>query len=320
MKTSTAAGGATLAAAGALLAWRAVAAARRPELPPPLPATPRTLLTVDGAVRYYERGDGPPVLLLHSFNAAGTAYELRPLFERLAATRRVVALDWLGFGLSDRPDVRYGPALYGRVLRDVLGSLVPAPVDVIAVSLPGQYVVRRALQTGGFRRIVLISPTGFGRFAGRPSTAGRAALATLRLPLLGRLFFDALTVRPSIRWFLRQIFADPGCVPDAYAEYAWKTARQPGAHHAPLFFVTGMLNDPDAREAYLRLDRPALMLFGDKPHFADPDAARQLAAANGRLRVQVLDGSGDLPQFEQPERTAALIEQFLAEPEASRAS
>jgi pimeloyl-ACP methyl ester carboxylesterase len=320
MKKGTAIGGATLAVAGSVLIWRAVAAARRPELPPPLPATPRTLLTAEGAVRYYERGDGPPLLLLHSFNAAGTAYELRPLFERLAATRRVVALDWLGFGLADRPDVRYGPELYGRVLRDVLDSLFAAPADVVAVSLPGQYVVRRARQPGGVRRIVLISPTGFGRFGRRPSAAGRMTRSVLRLPLLGQLFYDALTVRPSIRWFLRQIFADPDRVPAAYVDYAWKTARQPGAHHAPLFFVTGMLNDPDAREAYLSLDRPALMVFGDEPHFADPAAARQLAAVNPHLRVAVLDGSGDLPQFEQPERTAELIEQFLAEPDGSGAS
>jgi pimeloyl-ACP methyl ester carboxylesterase len=224
-------------------------------------------------------------------------------------------VDWLGFGLSERPDIPYGPELYGRVLRDVLSSHFSAPVDVVAVSLPGQYVVRQALQPGSFRRIVLISPTGFGRFGRSPSAAGHATLSVLRLPLLGQLFYDALTIRPSLRWFLRQIFADPDRVPEAYLEYTWKTARQPGAHHAPLFFVTGMLNDPDARDAYLRLDRPTLMLFGDEPHFADPDAARQLAAENPHLRLAVLDGSGDLPQFEQAERTAALIGQFLAEPE-----
>ena len=43
-------------------------------------------------------------------------------------------------------------------------------VDVVALSLPGQYVVVAAAEhPQRFGRIVLISPTGFGRFKGAPA-------------------------------------------------------------------------------------------------------------------------------------------------------
>src|SRR4051812_26714930 len=74
---------------------------QRPTLPSPVEASSRSLPTRYGSLRLYEAGAGPTMLLLHSFNAAGTTYEMQPLFEDLARDHRVVAVDWLGFGLSD---------------------------------------------------------------------------------------------------------------------------------------------------------------------------------------------------------------------------
>ena len=144
-------------------------------LPPPVSGVPFDLETAAGRVTGYLLGEGRTVLLLHSFNAAGSAIEIAPLASRLAKHRRVVLVDWLGFGTSDRPDAPYGWALYGEQLERIrLAALQPGEtsVDVVALSLPGQYVVVAAAdhpQRVG--RIVLISPTGFGRFKG---SAGRS--------------------------------------------------------------------------------------------------------------------------------------------------
>lgn len=304
---SVAAGGAV-----AVTALNAVASARRPALPSPVEAAPEMLGTGDGVIRLYERGSGPPVVLLHSFNAAGTAFEVRPLFERLSRDRRVVTFDWLGFGLSQRPGRLYTAQFYRRLLRGVLDEIEPGPVDVVALSLPSQYVVLQAMGAPGrFRRLALISPTGFGRFARRPGWGAAVAVRLLRLPVVGPTFFNALTLRPVVRRFLRSTFANPGLLPAGYEWYAWATTRQPGARFAPASFVTGLLDDPAAPDAYVRLPVPTLMLFGDHPRFCDPDAARALAARNPWLDVRVIPDCGDLPQFEQPAAAFEMIDAFL---------
>ena len=49
---------------------------------------------------------GEPLLLLHGFPTS--SFDWRHIIDGLARDRRVVALDWLGFGLSDKPaDIRY---------------------------------------------------------------------------------------------------------------------------------------------------------------------------------------------------------------------
>jgi pimeloyl-ACP methyl ester carboxylesterase len=124
--------------------------------------------------------------------------------------------------------------------------------------------------------------------------------------------FAFLARRRVIHWFLAQIFADPGRIPDAYERYCWRTCQQPGAFRAPLAFVSGMLNDARAEDAYTRVPNPTLLVFGDSPRFSDPDASEELLHQNANLRAITITGAGDLPEVERPDATAAAIEEFLA--------
>jgi pimeloyl-ACP methyl ester carboxylesterase len=125
------------------------------------------------------------------------------------------------------------------------------------------------------------------------------------------LLFAVLARPQVIHWFLRQTFADPERVPREYTRYCVRPCRQPGAFRAPLAFVSGMLNDPRAEPAYRRLANPTLLVFGDHPRFTDPAASEALVAANDHLRSVTIERAGDLPQLEQPDETAALVDGFL---------
>ncbi len=287
----------------------------------PLPSpvgVPATLLdTPEGRVACYAAGSGPTVLLLHSINAAASSMETAPLFMALSADHHVVALDWLGFGASDRPDLPYRPETYLRVLDAVLDSLGGAPPVVIALSLPCQYVaILASRRPERFRRLVFISATGVGRFPAAHRGLGlrRAAEAFLRVPFVGSTLFGLLTRRRTIDGFLDRTVADPASLPERYRAYAARTARQPGADRAPLAFICGLLDAPEAASAYARLEVPTLLLFGDRPRFTDPEAMEAFAAPRAALQFMRLSGSGDLPQWERPEITADLIRGFLEEP------
>ena len=75
-----------------------------------------------GKVNYYAStaGTGRPLVLTHSINAAGSAYEMKPLWNTYAGTRPIYALEWPGFGSSDRPDTTYTPELMASALKAVL--------------------------------------------------------------------------------------------------------------------------------------------------------------------------------------------------------
>ena len=62
-----------------------------------------------------------PLLVLHGFPSC--SYDWHLVLDALRARRRVVALDFLGFGLSDKPDVRYSMRLQADVVEAMAGDL-----------------------------------------------------------------------------------------------------------------------------------------------------------------------------------------------------
>src|SRR6266550_1607312 len=53
------------------------------------------------------REDAPPLVLLHAPGIGASAYEMRKIMDALAQKYHVYALDLLGFGLSDHPQIDY---------------------------------------------------------------------------------------------------------------------------------------------------------------------------------------------------------------------
>ena len=285
----------------------------------PFGVSPTMLETTHGQVACYTEGSGPTVVLLHSLNAAASSMEMAPLFTKLSVDHHVVAIDWLGFGASDRPDLHYRPEIYLQVLDAVLASLDGAPPAVIALSLPCQYVAILASRSPErFGPLTFISATGVGRYPGAHRGIGirQAAEAVLRLPGLGTTLFRLLARRRTIDRFLDGTVVDPASLPERYRAYAVATAHRPGADRAPVAFICGLLDAPEAATAYRRVEVPTLLIYGDHPRFSDPEAMEEVADHNPALRFRQLTGSGDLPQWERPDLTLGLIREFLGESES----
>ena len=90
-----------------------------PDLPPAVSGERHDLQTPGRRLSYYAdrpaaAADARPLLLVHSINAAGSAYEIRPLYEHYRRLRPVYALELPGFGFSDRRDEEYADTAGGH--------------------------------------------------------------------------------------------------------------------------------------------------------------------------------------------------------------
>ncbi len=262
---------------------------------------------------------GRPLVLIHSINAAGCSYEMRPLFQRYRGERPVYALDLPGFGASERADRVYTPDLYTQAIVDLLRIKVGEPADVVALSLSSEFATRAALQHPElFHSLTLISPSGFTarqdkRASQRANDGGSSDLIyrLLSFPLWGKAFYDLLATRPSIRYFLKMSFVGP--VDPGLEAYGYATSHQPGARFAPLYFVSGALFTRDAAESlYDRLtDIPTLVLY-DRDAFVRFDLLGEVVARHENWHSARIVPTLGLPQFEQLDATAQAIDGFWA--------
>lgn len=292
----------------------------RPPLPDPVPGTRRDLAGRASRLALWSAGEGAPVLLVHSVNAAASAYEVRPVFERLLRTHRVHAVELPGFGASDRSERRYDVSLFCAAVADALEAIASEsgerPVDVLALSLSSEFAARVAVaRPQRFRTLAMVTPTGLDRRSSTlrgPAGSDREVPGVHRVvsvPLWSQGLFDALVSRRSVRYFLGRTWGSPA-IDEGLFEYSWATAHQPGARYAPLAFLSGRLFSRDVRDLYERLGMPVWVPHGTRGDFRDFSGA-DWTASRSNWRLRPFD-SGALPHFEQPDAFEADYRAFLA--------
>jgi pimeloyl-ACP methyl ester carboxylesterase len=294
-----------------------------PELPPALAGERTALQGVAGPVCLYRSApDGAteqtPLLLVHSINASASAFEVAPLYDHYRQRRPTYALDLPGYGLSDRSDRPYTIRLMTDALLEVLAYIRSqhggAAVDVLAVSLSCEYAARAACEApDSVRRLALVSPTGFSG-----SKAYRGAAGTSRgIAWLHRAFsnpawsgglFNALTRPGVIRYFLQRTWGSKNIDEDLW-RYDVLTTRQPGAKHAPLYFLSAHLFAADITTLYEMLTCPVWVSMATRGDFTNY-RGRSVVDGKPNWQFELMEG-GALPYFEDLAGFSASLNRFF---------
>ncbi len=278
-------------------------------LPPAVDAELRTVDRRAGRIGYYVAGNGPPLLLLHSINAAGSVAEVAPVFDRYRDSHRVYAPDLPGFGQSDRSDRNYTPRLYTDAVHDLLDVIAEdagdGSFDALALSLGAEFLARAAAEAPErFRSVALVTPTGFSRGSDKlrepeGSTREMPLLsAILEFPLWRRALYRGLVRPGSIRYFLKRTWGSDR-IDETMAAYADRTTHRPGAENAPYAFLSGRLFSKDIRRVYEKLEMPVWLAHGTRGDFRDFSCA-DWTADRDNWSVTAYD-TGALPFFEVPD-------------------
>jgi pimeloyl-ACP methyl ester carboxylesterase len=263
-------------------------------------------------VAYYadSSASGRPLVLVHSINAAPSSLEVKPLFEHYRKSRPVYSLDLPGFGHSERRPSGYDPQLFARVIADFLKQVVGVPADLVALSLSAEFAARAIpIKPGSVRSLVLISPTGFSLRAPPSPKVGRVVHGILKTPGLSQGLFDLVASKKSIRYYLGRSFV--GTPPQETLDYAYATAHQPGARHAPLVFLSMQLFTPNAAEAlYAKLTDIPVLAIADRDPYIGFELLDEFVARHGNWSRHRLAPNMGLPHWEQLSQTAAVLDAF----------
>jgi pimeloyl-ACP methyl ester carboxylesterase len=282
-------------------------------LPDAIPADRHAFFSqAAGKISYYvdRSKEGTPVLLVHSINAAASAYEMRPLFERFRPEQPTFAMDLPGYGFSDRTARQYNAELFAGAILDLLSTQIGEPAHVIALSLGSEFAARAALyEPERFRSLTLISPTGFASGKEVVGTTQKAGVrggsdlfyALISVPLWRRAIYDLIVTRRSIEYFLQQSFEGP--IPLGLVDYAYATAHQPGAEFVPLYFLSGKLFTSNVLDTiYANVVTPTLVIY-DRDAFVSFERLPEHVQQHNNWQKARITPTRGLPHFEQLQAT-----------------
>ena len=266
---------------------------------------------------YIEAGEGPAVVLLHGLGATNAS--MLPTLQALSEHYRVIAPDLPGFGDSAKPLRSLHAAFYARWLKGFCAALGLERPHLIGNSMGGRIAVEAGLRNpDDVGRLVLLAPSPAflrGREYVRLVRILRPELALLPLPLSTRHVVGGI----------RGMFSKPSRLERSWYEAAadeflrvFRSAR------GRICFFSAMrqiyLEDPHAAPGGFwgrlpQLTVPALFVWGDRDRLVPAKFARHVERALPTATSVVLEDCGHVPQFEHPQRTHALIADFLADDE-----
>lgn len=277
----------------------------------PLAGTPTWVLDVPCS----GNEDGPPVVLVHGFPTC--AWDWRHLVDRLAPTRRVLALDLPGHGSSAKPDRAY--PLEGQA--DVVAAMVTArgldEVDLVTHDMGdsvGGELLARDLDAGAdggglpfrIRRRVLANGSVFLSMA--RLTAGQRLgerLPDRRLPRVATPVLRLLVTRGLARTF--------GDTPMAREDVRalWALMAQDDGHlllPRLIRYLDGRRqHEPRWTGAIVQHPSPLRVVWGTADPVAVVGMAHRLVGERRDAVLDLLPGVGHVPMLEVPDTFAASV-------------
>jgi 3-oxoadipate enol-lactonase len=243
-------------------------------------------------------GNGSAVLLLHPFPLDSTVFG--PQIDVLSRERRVLAVDFPGFGQSPAPDGEVPFPAYAKALRELLGRKQISQVDALGVSMGGYALLELSHQAPRLlRRLILAgsratpsSPEAIAKHEARAQRALRDGIGWLEaewVPLLLKPNAE-LAAKRQVGHIIRR------ATPQGVAAAARAIARR-----------------GDQSEAARKVSARTLIIHGGEDRIISLAEAETTLQLLPQARLEVIPGAGHVANLDEPEHFTRVLVSFLEE-------
>jgi pimeloyl-ACP methyl ester carboxylesterase len=287
--------------------------------PSPIAIDRQTWLWQGHKIQYAVVGTGKPLVLIHGFGASiGHWRKNIPVLAE--AGYKVFAIDLLGFGGSDKAQIKYSVELWEELLTDFWTAHIQEPAVFIGNSIGALLSLMMLahhpeMAAGG---VLLNAAGGLNH---RPEELN----APLRLvmgaftklvssELVGGFLFNRIRQKSRLKNTLRQVYRDRTAITDELVDILYDPSCDPGAQKVFAAILTAPPG-PRPEELLPHITQPLLILWGEADPWTPIAGAKlyQSLAAQTPVQVQfmAIPDTGHCPHDERPEVVNTAILNWL---------
>ena len=260
-----------------------------------------------GELQVAEHGprNAPPIVLIHCFSCAMDWWDgMVPLLDR---DHRVVTVDLLGHGGSEKPGSGYTPPNQAKVVAEALERLGVREATVVGHSLGGSVGVALTEQSPDLvDRLAFVDMPPDNSYGDLGFIAGLAFQ-----PVIGEALWQ---IKPdfSVRDGLEVAFAPGFDVPDAFVEDVKRLTYS--AYDNSPSGVDDFLEEESLDQRMKPTGKPLMVLMGAEEQIVDDPqrALDQYADGDPGAETHLIQDAGHSPNVERPALTAQLVLRFAS--------
>lgn len=261
-------------------------------------------------LHYVDEGEGPVVLFVHG--TPSWSFDYRHLIQHLSGSFRCIAIDLMGFGLSDKPKgYDYGTSKHVKVLTQFIDHLQLSDLHLVLHDFGG--VIGMAYALDRPKQIQSITMFNSWLWDASEEPEFQKSAKILRSPLLPFMY---LRLNFSPRFLIPKSYFNTAKLPKSVHRHYTKVFSKAAERHGPLAFARSILNDQawfgSLWEKIHRLEeKPILFIWGMQDPFVLPKYLDKYASAFSNAQIHRLEDCGHFPQEEKKEEVLESVGKFL---------
>jgi haloalkane dehalogenase len=265
-----------------------------------------------GKLHYVDEGQGPVIMFVHG--TPTWSFEYRHLIAGLRATHRCIAVDHLGFGLSDRPaDAEYTPEAHAQRLRAFVDKLGLTRFTLVVHDFGGPIGLPLALDGSGRVERVVVLNSWMWSFTDDAEMTKRARMVAGGF---GKFLYRRLNA--SLKLITPSAYGDRRKLTKAIHRQYLEVFPDPDSRERVLYALALSLLGSSAHYEGLWQRRaelakvPVLIVWGVKDSAFRPRQLAKWREAVPTAQVVEVPTSGHWPHEEEPQAVLAALRAFLA--------
>lgn len=260
-------------------------------------------------MHFIDEGEGDTLLFVHG--TPSWSFDFRNVIKTLCNHYRCIAIDHIGFGLSDKPaDYDYSTKRHSATLEAFILEKDLKNITLIAHDFGGPIALNVAIgHPGRFSRLVILN-SWLWSSEGDPDFIKLSKI--LKSPLLPFLY-KQLNFSP--RMVLPSSFGDKKPDKKTLRHYTRPFANS-SQRNGALAFARSLLRDQAWFESLWQQKeaishKPLLLIWGMKDPVIKPHNLHKFASGFANVRIEQMERCGHFPQEEAPEKVAQCILDFV---------
>lgn len=268
-------------------------------------------LSIDGhQLHYIDEGQGPTLLFVHG--TPSWSFDYRHLIKALRSKFRCIAIDLMGFGLSDKPrHYDYSTQTHVQVLTDFIKQLQLSELHLVLHDFGG--VIGMAYAVDRPKQVSSITMFNSWLWDSSEEPEFKKSSRILKSPLLPFLY---LRMNFSARFLLPKSYHKAARLSKVTHKHYTGVFKKAAERYGPLAFARSILNDQEwFGELWKKVprlaDKPILFVWGMQDPFVLPKYLDKYTSAFTKAEVVKLEDCGHYPQEEKKEEVLKVVSQFL---------
>ncbi len=260
------------------------------------PLPPQQTVMVHGhKIAYYAAGKGGTVILIHGLGADSRHWSAN--IDALSQNLRVVAVDLIGYGQSDKPLMRYTVPNFSEYLHGFMQAANIPLATLVGNSLGGWIALDFAIRYPQMvEKLVLVDAAGL-----RPSVP-------LELPQGERKSLSTL----NTRWFFDLMEANKAWATTDLGPNSFERHVQNGDSYTVASSVAEMIPGREFEDKKLgRVHAPTLIIWGREDLLIPLSMGERLHQGIAGSQMTVIEGTGHIPMVGKPAEFNDAVTKFL---------